>query len=73
MIVYQANKTQFISDVFSNDIENIVLNNVRRKLNRGAGAAEIKSWANSLGFMERIMRVDQETAEYFKEQLAVKY
>ncbi len=59
MIVYQANKTQFISDVFSNDIENIVLNNVRRKLNRGAGAAEIKSWANSLGFMERIMRDDQ--------------
>lgn len=59
MIVYQANKTQFISDVFSNDIENIVLNNVRRKLNRGAGASEIKSWANSLGFMERIMRDDQ--------------
>ncbi|MDP3394552.1 DUF2075 domain-containing protein [Sediminibacterium sp.] len=59
MIVYQANKTQFISDVFSNDIENIVLNNVRRKLNRGAGASEIKSWANSLGFMERIMRDEQ--------------
>jgi len=59
MIVYQANKTQFISDVFSNDIENIVLNNVRRKLNRGAGASEIKSWANSLSFMERIMRDEQ--------------
>src|SRR5574343_863258 len=56
MIVYQANKTQFISDVFSNDIENIVLNNVRRKLNRGVSASEIKSWANSLGFMDRIMR-----------------
>jgi DUF2075 family protein len=59
MIVYQANKTRFIEDVFTNDIENIVLNNVRRKLNRGAGASEIKSWANSLGFMERIMRDDQ--------------
>ena len=59
MIVYQANKTQFITDVFSNDIENIVLNNVRRKLNRGASASEIKSWASSLGFMERIMRDDQ--------------
>ncbi len=59
MIVYQANKTQFIADVFSNDIDNIVLNNVRRKLNRGASASEIKSWANSLGFMERIMRDEQ--------------
>lgn len=59
MIVYQANKTQFISDVFSNDIENIVLQNVKRKLNRGAGISEIKSWANSLGFMERIMRDEQ--------------
>lgn len=59
MIVYQANKTKFIEDVFSNDIANIVLENVRRKLNRGAGPSEIKSWANSLGFMERIMRDDQ--------------
>lgn len=59
MIVYQANKTQFIADVFSNDIENIVLNNVKRRLNRGASISEIKSWANSLGFMERIMRDDQ--------------
>lgn len=56
MIVYQANKTQFISDVFSNDIENIVLNNVQKKLNRGVSPSEIKSWANSLGFMDRIMR-----------------
>jgi len=59
MIVYQANKTRFIEDVFSNDIENIVLQNVRRKLNRGAGISEIKSWAHSLSFMERIMRDDQ--------------
>ena len=59
MIVYQANKTQFLADVFSNDIDNIVLNNIRRKLNRGASASEIKSWANSLGFMERIMRDEQ--------------
>lgn len=59
MIVYQANKTQFIADVFSNDIENIVLNNVKRRLNKGASISEIKSWANSLGFMERIMRDEQ--------------
>lgn len=56
MIVYNAIKSQFVEDVFSNDIENIVLENVKRKLNRNVGIAEIKSWANSLVFMERIMR-----------------
>ncbi len=56
MIVYNALKSQFVDDVFSNDIENIVLENVKRKLNRNVGIAEIKSWANSLVFMERIMR-----------------
>lgn len=55
MIVYQASKHQFIKDVFSNDIENIVLSNVKKKLNIGVGPSEIKSWANSLSYMERIM------------------
>ena len=32
MIVYSANKEQFLDDVLSNDIENIVLQNVKRKL-----------------------------------------
>lgn len=55
MIVYQASKKQFIDDVFSNEIENIVLANVKKRLNIGVGPAEIKSWANSLTYMERIM------------------
>ena len=56
MIVYSANKLQFLDDVLTNDIENIVLKNVKRKLNRGAGIAEIKSWASSLVYMDRIMQ-----------------
>ncbi len=56
MIVYNANKIQFLDDVFTNDIENIVLNNVKRKLNRSVGISEIKSWASSLVYMDRIMR-----------------
>ncbi len=56
MIVYSANKTQFLDDVLTNDIENIVLKNVKRKLNRGVGIAEIKSWASSLVYMDRIMQ-----------------
>ncbi len=56
MIVYTASKTQFLDDVLTNDIENIVLKNVRTKLNRGTSIAEIKSWASSLAFMDRIMQ-----------------
>lgn len=56
MIVYSANKTQFLDDVLTNDIENIVLKNVKRKLNRGVGVSEIKSWASSLAYMDRIMQ-----------------
>jgi len=56
MIVYNATKKQFLDDVLTNDIENIVLRNVKLKLNRGVGVAEIRSWASSLGYMDRIMR-----------------
>jgi len=56
MIVYNANKEQFLDDVLTNDIENIVLSNVKKKLNRNVGIAEIKSWASSLIYMDRIMR-----------------
>lgn len=56
MIVYQSNKGKFLDDVLTNDIENIVLNNIKTKLNRGVSVSEIKSWAVSLSFMDRIMR-----------------
>lgn len=56
MIVYSSNKSGFLNDVFSNDIENIVLGNVKRKLNKGASISEIKSWAHSLQYMDRILR-----------------
>ena len=62
MIVYSANKTQFLNDVLTNDIEGIVLKNVKQKLSRGVGIAEIKSWAASLVYMDRIMQ-DQEIPE----------
>ncbi len=55
MIVYNATKEQFLDDVLTNDIENIVLRNVKLKLNRGVGIAEIRSWASSLVYMDRIM------------------
>ncbi len=56
MIVYQATKQQFLEDVFSNEIETIILSNVKQKLNKGVAPNEIRSWANSLAYMDRIMR-----------------
>ena len=56
MIVYNATKTDFLNDVLTNEIENIVLKNVKLRLNRSVGIAEIKSWASSLGYMDRIMQ-----------------
>jgi DUF2075 family protein len=56
MIVYNASKEQFLNDVLTNDIEGIVLQNVKRKLNRSTTVSEIKSWAASLVYMDRIMR-----------------
>ena len=55
MIVYTATKADFLNDVLTNEIENIVLKNVKLKLNRSVGIAEIKSWANSLRYMDGIM------------------
>ncbi len=56
MIVYNATKIDFLNDVLTNEIENIVLKNVKLKLNRGVGIAEIRSWASSLSYMDRIMQ-----------------
>ena len=56
MIVYNATKADFLNDVLTNEIENIVLKNVKLKLNRSVGIAEIRSWASSLSYMDRIMQ-----------------
>lgn len=56
MIVYSGTKQKFLDDVFSNQIENIILSSVKSRLNKGASPSEIKSWASSLSYMDRIMR-----------------
>jgi DUF2075 family protein len=56
MIVYNGTKQKFLDDVDSNNIENIILNSVKSKLNKSVSISEIKSWAYSLNFMDRIMR-----------------
>ena len=55
MIVYLENKTQFRKDVFSNRIEEIVHDAVKRKLGKSVGLGELKSWKNSLRCMSDVL------------------
>lgn len=63
MIVYSATKSRFVEDVFSNNIEGIILNKFRAKLKRAVGAREIESWKNSMDFMHKILIDDEIPAD----------
>lgn len=56
MIVYQNSKGQFLEDVFSNNIENIIHDFYKTKLNKRSQKNEIQSWRESMQFMDRILR-----------------
>lgn len=58
MIVYLAEKSEFLEDVDSNRIEKRILAEFQRTNRRSVGEAEIASWRNSMGFMQRIMDDD---------------
>jgi DUF2075 family protein len=56
MIVYQNSKGQFLEDVFSNNIENIIHDFYKTKLNKHSQKNEIQSWRESMQYMDRILR-----------------
>lgn len=58
MIVYLADKSQFLEDVDSNKIEERILAEYKRTHRRSVGKSEIGAWRNSMGFMQRIMQDD---------------
>ena len=55
MIIYQATKGKFLSDILSNDIENIVREDMETYGNKRVGLSELSSWKNSLQYMSNIM------------------
>lgn len=55
MIVYLATKSKFHDDVLSNRIEEVILHEFTRKLGKSVGKAEIRSWKNSLPYMNRVL------------------
>lgn len=55
MLVYQATKQQFVIDILSNDIGNIIAVSVKKKLNRNVSPNEFKSWERSMMYMNNIL------------------
>jgi DUF2075 family protein len=58
VIVYLADKSQFLEDVDSNKIEERILAEYKRTHRRSVGKSEVGAWRNSMGFMQRIMQDD---------------
>lgn len=59
MIVYQATKAQFNNDVFTNNIDNIILNEFEKKLQKSTSLSEQRSWKESMTFMDRILNTSE--------------
>lgn len=55
MIVYSANKKQFVADVHRNVIHRKIEAEMKRRLFRGVGASELGSWKNSLQYMSNLL------------------
>lgn len=55
MLVYNKTKKEFINDVISNNIETIILNFFREKLQRTTQKSEIDSRKNSMMYMNNVL------------------
>ena len=55
MIVYQNNKTGFLHDVFSRDIEDLVLGDFRARTGRAVARSEVRSWKESLVAVAKVL------------------
>ena len=58
MIVYQANKRQFIKDTFEDDIEFVLSQQYLRTTGRQPAPAEFKAWQNSLFEVGEVLKDD---------------
>jgi uncharacterized protein len=56
MIVYKASKQQFLSDVYEDDIEDIIAKKVQDELHKKVANSEYRSWSNSLPQVEQLLR-----------------
>ena len=55
MLVYSANKTEFIDDVYTDTIDEKILAAFQRNLGRTTNKNEIASWRNSMKYMSQVL------------------
>ena len=55
MIIYLEKKSTFRADVFANRIEDKVRDNLKAKAGKSVSESEIRSWKNSLRYMDAIV------------------
>ena len=58
MIVYQTNKSGFLADVFTKDIEEVILAAFRSRTGRAVSSAEVRSWKESLLAVAKVLNDD---------------
>ena len=59
MIVYQADKKQFLKDQQDDDIDVVIHEKFKSVTGRGVSISELRSWRESLGFMATVLRDDE--------------
>jgi hypothetical protein len=59
LIIYQANKTEFLQHALRDDIESIMLKHVRYAGASGGGESEVRSWRNSLFEMAKVLQDEE--------------
>lgn len=62
MIVYQADKKDFLLDYNDRDIEDVIHAQYQASTNRKVAQAEVRSWRESLGYVARVL-TDPEIAD----------
>jgi DUF2075 family protein len=58
VIVYQADKKQFLKDHQDNEIDEVIHASFKAATGHGVGSSELRSWRDSLGFMATVLRDD---------------
>jgi DUF2075 family protein len=59
MIIYQANKRQFLNHALRDDIEDVVTRHFRSATGHGASPAEVRAWKHSLLEMAKVLGDDE--------------
>ena len=58
MIIYQSDKRRFLDDVFTRDIEQVILTEFTQRTGRTVSRSEVRSWKESLVAVARVVNDD---------------